>query len=172
MAACTTNYLDPRRGLSAQVAERNAELMAQQPLRRRGIRTPEFFFQKQFDNSRLVKAPDPVRMKEMRVFTAAAAVLFSLILVYGLQHFYAIESGYRVAAERQTLEHLREQNRQLRLAEDQLARPGRIAAMAQQYGLGVPHPGQVVLSNVNPTSSMSGQPVMAQAGPPPFGAGQ
>lgn len=169
MAACTTNYLDPRRGLSAQVAEHNAELMAQQPLRRRGVRTPEFFFVKQFDNSRLVKAPDPVRMREMRVFTAAVAVLFSLIMVYGLQHFYAIESGYRVEAERKTLEHLREQNRHLRLSEAQLAQPGRIANLAHKYGLGVPQAGQVVLSNVNPTP---GQPVMAQAVPPPLGAGQ
>lgn len=168
MAACaTTTFAEPRRGWNARVAERNAELMAQQPLRRRGVRTPEFYFIKQFDNSRLVKAPDPVRMREMRVFSAAMGVLFSLIMVYGFQHFRAIESGYRVEAEKQTLEHLREQNRQLRLAEAQLSQPARIDALAHQYGLGAPQPGQVVLST--PSISSSGQPVLAQAGAPPLG---
>jgi len=167
MAACaTTTFAEPGRGWNARVVERNAELIAQQPLRRRGVRTPEFYFVKQFDNSRLVKASDPVRMREMRVFAAAMGVLFSLIMVYGFQHFRAIESGYRVEAEKQTLHHLQEQNRQLRLTEAQLSQPARIDALARKYGLGAPHPGQVVLST--PTISSSGQPVLAQAGPPPL----
>jgi Flp pilus assembly protein TadB len=96
MAACTTTYFEAGRGWGARVAERNAELLAQQPLRRRGARTPEFFFPKHFDNTRLVKAADPVRVRQMRQFSVAAALLFSLVMIYGLQHFYAIESGYRV----------------------------------------------------------------------------
>ena len=168
MAACaTTTFAEPRRGWNARAAERNAKLMTQQTLRRRGVRTPEFFFVKQFDNSRLVKAPDPVRMREMRVFTAAVAVLFSLIMIYGLQHFRAIESGYRVEAEKQTLEHLREQNRQLRLAEAQLTQPARIDALAHRYGLGAPQPGQIV--HPDAVAPSSGQPVLAQAGPAPLG---
>lgn len=167
MAACaTTTFAEPRRGWNARVAERNAELMAQQPLRRRGVRTPEFCFAKQFDNSRLRKTSDPVRTRQMGVFTAAMGVLFSLVMIYGFQHFRAIESGYRVEAEKQTLEHLREQNRQLRLAEAQLSQPARIDALAHKYGLGAPQPGQVVLST--PTLSNSGQPVLAQAGPAPL----
>jgi len=169
MAACATTYFEPPRGWNARVAQRNAELMAQQPLRRRGVRTPEFYFARHFDNSRLVKAPDPVRVREMRVFSAAVAVLFSLIMVYGLQHFYAIEGGYRVESERQTLEQLREQNRQLKLAEAQLSQPARIDALARQYGLGEPQPGQVVHPNANPNS---GPPALAQSTPPIFTAGQ
>ncbi len=96
------------------------------------MRTPEFYFARHFDNSRLVKAPDPVRVREMRLFSAAITVLFSLVMVYGLQHFYAIESGYRVESEKQTLDQLREENRQLRLAEAQLTQPGRIDPMARQ----------------------------------------
>ena len=96
MAACTTTYFEAGRSWSARVAERNNELLAQQALRRRRVRTPEFYFTKHFDNSRLVKASDPVRVREMRSFAAAVAVLFSLIMVYGLQHFYAIESSYHV----------------------------------------------------------------------------
>ena len=104
MAACTTTYLEVRGPrLGARVAERNAELLAQQPQRRRGACTPEFLFPKHFDNSRLVKAPDPVRVREMRIFSAAVAVLFSLVMIYGLQHFNAIESGYRVESEKQAL---------------------------------------------------------------------
>jgi hypothetical protein len=88
-------------------AERNAKLWAQQALRRRGARTPEFYFPKHFDNSRLVKAPDPVRVREMRLFSAAVAILFSLVMVYGLQHFYAIENGYSVESDKQVLDQLR-----------------------------------------------------------------
>lgn len=166
MAACTTTYFEPRRGWSAQIAEHNSELLAQQALRRRGVRTPEFHFTKEFDNSRLEKAPDPMRAREMRGFAAAVIVLFSLVMVYGLQHFSAIESGYRVEAEKQSVEHLREQNRQLRLSEAQLTQPGRIDALAHQYGLASPQPGQVV----HPTATLPGssQPVLAQVGPPPL----
>lgn len=166
MAACTTTYFDPRHGWSTQIAEHNAELLAQQPLRRRGVRTPEFHFVKQFDNSRLEKTSDPVRAREMSRFAAAVIVLFTLIMIYGLQHFNAIESGYRVEAERQTAEHLQEQNRQLRLSEAQLTQPARIDALARQYGLGTPDPGQVVHPDAAPPSST--QPVLAQAGPPPL----
>lgn len=165
MAACTTTYFEPRRGWSARIAEHNADLLAQQALRRRGVRTPEFHFTKEFDNSRLEKAPDPMRAREMRGFAAAVIVLFSLIMIYGLQHFNAIESGYRVEAAKQTVEHLREQNRQLRLSEAQLTQPGRIDTLARQYGLATPQPGQVV--HPNAALPGSGQPVLAQAGPPP-----
>lgn len=166
MAACTTTYFEPRRGGNAQIAEHNAELMAQQPLRRRGVRTPEFHFARQFDNSRLQKAPDPVRAREMRGFAVAVFALFTLVMFYGLQHFNAIEMGYRVEAEKATVEHLREQNRQLLLSEAQLTQPARIDALAHQYGLSVPQPGQVVHPN-NPMP-VAGQPVLAQAGPAPL----
>ena len=94
MAAIATSLFESGRGWGARIAERNAELMAQQALLRRRVRTPEFYFAMNIDNSRLVKASDPVRVREMRVFSAAVAVLFSLIMIYGLQHFSAIESSY------------------------------------------------------------------------------
>jgi cell division protein FtsL len=164
MAACTTTYLESGRGWAARVAERNAGMLAQQAQRRRRARTPEFHFAKHFDNSRLVKAPDPVRVREMRVFSAAVTVLFSLIMVYGLQHFYAIESSYRVESEKQILEQLHEQNRQLKLTEAELSQPGRIDTLARQMGLAAPQPGQVVYPNASPATS--GGPVLAQITPP------
>ena len=163
MAACTT-YFETGRGWNARVAEHNAELLAQQPLRRRGARTPEFSFAKSFDNSRLVKAPDPVRVREMRIFSAAVALLFSLVMIYGLQHFSAIEGCYRVESEKQTLDQLREENRQLRLTEAEMAQPGRIDGLARQMGLAEPQPGQVVHATISPETSA---PVLAQVTPPP-----
>jgi cell division protein FtsL len=150
------------------IAEMNAELMAQQQLKRRGVRTPEFFFIKRFDNSRLVKASDPVRVREMRVFSAASAVLFSLVMIYGLQHFSAIEASYRVELEKQKLSQLREENRQLRLSEAQLTEPARIDRMARELGLMEPQPGQVIHS-AN-AAVETGAPALAQAAPPPAAA--
>ncbi len=92
MAACTATLFDTKPGWTARVAERNAALLAQQPMRRRGVRTPEVIFTHHIDNSRLVKAADPVRARQMRIFSAAATVLFSLIMVYGLQHFTRLKT--------------------------------------------------------------------------------
>jgi cell division protein FtsL len=159
MAACATTYLESGRGWGARITERNAELMAQQAQLRRRVRTPEVYFARHFDNSRLVKASDPVRVREMRVFSAAVTVLFSLIMIYGLQHFSAIESSYRVESEKQTLDQLREENRQLHLSEAELTQPGRIDQMARQLGLDEPQPGQVVYPSAHVDS---GAPALAQ----------
>src|SRR6202453_3989079 len=156
MAAVATTYFEAGRSPAERIRERNAELLAQQPLRRRGVRTPEFYFVRNFDNSRLVKAPDPVRVREMRLFAAAITVLFSLVMIYGLQHFYAIESGYRVEAGKLAVEQLREENRHLRLSEAQLTQPGRIDSMARQLGLAEPAPGQVVHPNAGQDTKAAG----------------
>jgi cell division protein FtsL len=151
--------MDTRTGWTARVAERNAAILAEQPMRRRGVRTPEVIFAHHFDNSRLVKAPDPVRARQMRTFSASLTVLFSLIMFYGLQHFYAIENSYRIESEKQVRDQLREENRQLRLSEAQLSQPGRIDGMARQLGLAEPEPGQVVHATTHFESSA---PVLAQ----------
>ncbi len=168
MAACTTTNFDAGSGWGECAAERNAELLAQQPLKRRRVRTPEFHFVKRFDNSRLVKAADPVRAREMRVFSGAAAVLLSLNMIYGLQHFYAIESSYRVESEKQVLEQLREQNRQMRLNAAELSRPARIDKMARHLGFAEPQPDHVVYAGATPEA---GAPTLAQLSRP-AGAGQ
>lgn len=153
------NYNSNGRSWSARIAEHNAELLAQQPLRRRRVRTPEHFLNKGFDNSRLVKAPDPARLREMRIFGAAMTVLFSLVMIYGLQHFYAIESSYRVEQDKQRVEQLREENRKLRLTQAELTQPRYIDAMAQKYGLSSPLPGQVIHDQ---NRNDVGSPVVAQ----------
>ncbi len=162
MAACATTYFEAGKSWSARVAERNTELLAQQAQRRRCMRTPEFTFPKNFDNSRLVKAPDPARTRQIRLFSAACTILLSLFMVYGLQHFNAIEGGYRIESEKQLREQLREENRELRLTEAQLTQPDRIDRMARELGLAEPQPDQVVHSAAVPDAST---PALAQAVP-------
>jgi cell division protein FtsL len=165
MAACTTSYFEAGRSYSARVDEHNAGLLAQQVLRRRGTRTPEFYFSKHIDNSRLVKAPDPVRAKQISVFTVAIGILFLLTMIYGVQHVSAIKSGYSIEAQKQVREQLREENRQLRLSEAQLTDPSRIDRMAREMGLAEPQPGQMIHSDAAPDTSA---PALAQATPPAF----
>jgi cell division protein FtsL len=143
------------------VAEHNALKMAVQRRARRGP-TPEALFTKRIDNSRLVKADDPQRAREMRSFAIAMAFLLSLALVYGWQHFSAIEYGYRLQTEKQQVQQLEEQNRQLRLTEAQLADPSRIDTLARNLGLMAPHPGQVVRPSASPEANGA---VMAEATP-------
>jgi len=143
------------------VAERNRQLFAVQQRARRGP-TPEVFFVKHLDNSRLVKANDPARTREMRIFSIAMSVLFTLVMVYGWQHFNSIEYGYKVEAQKQQRELLKEQNHQLRLTEAQLCDPVRIDRMARRLGMDAPKPGQVVRPDSVPDANA---PVMAQASP-------
>jgi cell division protein FtsL len=145
------------------VAERNRSLLEAQRKARRGP-TPEVFFAKHIDNTRLVKADDPERRREMRQFSIAMSMLFVLVMVYVWQHFMAIEIGYRVEAQKQQVEQLREQNHQLRLSEAQLTDPERIDKLAKQLGLDAPQPGQVVRPDGSETSA--GGPVWAEAKAP------
>lgn len=123
--------------------EHNRAVFEGQRRARRGP-TPEVFFTKYLDNSRIVKADDPERRKEMRSFTIAMSVFFLLMMTYVWQHFSAIETGYAIEAQKLKVEHLREDNRQLRLSEAQLSDPGRIDHIAKQLGLDEPQPGQVI----------------------------
>ena len=62
--------------------------------------TPEIYFSKPIDNSRLVKVEDPQRSREMRQFGVALACLFLLVMTFAWQHFKAIEYGYKIEALR------------------------------------------------------------------------
>src|ERR1700745_3294725 len=101
------------------VTARNRELFETQRRARRGP-TPEVFFTKHIDNSRIVKADDPERRREMRTFTVVMSVLFVLVMVYVWQHFSAIEIGYHVEAQKQQGDQLRARDRLRRFAHEQL----------------------------------------------------
>ena len=164
VATYTTERTHTRRsssGRPASIAALNRERFDAQRMRRRGP-TPEMFFAKHIDNTRIVKADDPERRREVRQFTIVMGIFFMLTMVYVWQHFSAIEVGYRVEAQKTQVEQMREKNRQLRLNEAQLTDPGRIDRIAKQLGLDVPLPGQVV----RPDGQGGTTPVLAQVQEP------
>ena len=145
--------------MSAAVAMHNPV-----PRRRQScwLGTPEIYFRKTIDNSRLVKVEDPRRAREMKVFVVASSCLFALVMVYALQHYRAIEYGYQIESLRSQRDSLAGLNQDLHLEEASLRDPERIDAMARKMGLQSPDPGQVIRIE---TSSDLGTPVMAQVAP-------
>ena len=123
--------------------------------------TPEVFFQKTIDNSRVVRMLDPRRRREIRMFSASVAALFVVLMVYAWQHFRAIEYGYRIEAQKAERDRLVELNRALKLEEASLRDPGRIDPLARQMGLVSPQPGQVVRLDNDDTAGR----VLAQISP-------
>ncbi|MGA7294092.1 MAG: cell division protein FtsL [Terriglobales bacterium] len=124
--------------------------------------TPEIYFRKTIDNSRLVKVEDPRREREMRQFGIALILLFVLVMGYALQHFRAIEYGYKIEALRSQRDGLTEMNRALQLEEASLRDPERIDLTARKLGLQPPQPGQVLRMDAVPDA---GSPVMASVTP-------
>jgi hypothetical protein len=55
--------------------------------------TPEVYFSRPIDNSRLVKVENPQKSREMKQFGVALACLFLLVMTFAWQHFKAIEYG-------------------------------------------------------------------------------
>ena len=105
--------------------------------------TPEIFFTKTIDNSRLVKVADPVRRREMGIFGVTLVVLFALVMMYGWQHFSSIEYGYKIEQLKGNCDQVVEANRTLKLEQASLRDPERIDAMARQMGMVPPQAGQV-----------------------------
>lgn len=106
--------------------------------------TPEIYFTKGIDNSRLVKVEDPRRAREMRQFGIALGCLFLFVMAYAFQHFKAIEYGYKIESLKSQRDGLVEMNRALRLEEASLRDPERIDRMARELGLQSPQAGQVI----------------------------
>jgi hypothetical protein len=121
--------------------------------------TPEVYFAKTIDNSRLIKVSDPQRAREMKQFAVACAVLFVFAMIYAWQHFSAIEYGYRIEAQKAQLESLGEVNRQLRLEQAALRDPERIDLLARHMGMTAPEIGQVVRLEPQPADTPA--PIMA-----------
>jgi len=129
--------------------------------------TPEIYFGKSIDNSRLVKVEDPKRSREMKQFGIALGCLFVLVMTFTWQHFKAIEYGYKIEALRTQRDGLGEITRALRLEEASLRDPERIDMLARRLGLQSPQAGQVirmdatgdantpVLASVTPVSVIS-----------------
>ncbi len=132
--------------------------------------TPEIYFSKAIDNSRLVKMEDPQRNREMKQFGIALGVLFLLVFAYAWQHLRAIEYGYQIEAAKRELSEKSEMNRALRLEDASLRDPERIDVLARRMGLVPPAPGQVI--RMDATSADAQGPVMASAAPVTLVGGQ
>jgi len=125
--------------------------------------TPEIYFAKAIDNSRLVKVEDPRRGRERRQFCAALLFFFLLVFGYAWQHFRAIEYGYQIEAAKRELSGLTEMNRALRLEDASLRDPERIDLLARRMGLTPPAPGQVIRMDAAVGEAQG--PVMASTAP-------
>lgn len=132
--------------------------------------TPEIYFSKAIDNSRLVKVEDPRRSREMKQFGTALALLFLLVFTYAWQHFKAIEYGYQIESAKRELTSLTEMNHALRLEDASLRDPERIDVLARRMGLVPPQPGQVIRMDVQSGDAQA--PVMASNAPVMVIAGQ
>lgn len=132
--------------------------------------TPEIYFAKAIDNSRLVKVEDPGRNREMKQFGTALACLFLLVFTYAWQHLRSIEYGYQIESSKRELNNLTEMNRALRLEDASLRDPERIDVMARRMGLVPPEPGQVI--RMDSASAEANAPVLASVEPITVLAGQ
>jgi hypothetical protein len=125
--------------------------------------TPEIYFAKAIDNSRLVKVEDPRRNREMKQFCTAMAFLFLLVFTYAWQHFKAIEYGYQIESAKRELAVITEMNHALRLEDASLRDPERIDLLARRMGLVPPEPGQVI--RMEGSAAETQGPVMASNAP-------
>src|SRR5215472_8747215 len=123
------------------------------------IGTPEIYFAKNIDNSRLVKIEDPRRGREMRQFGIALSCLFLLVMTYAWQHFKAIEYGYKIESMKIQRDGLQEMNRAYRLEEASLRSPDRIDRIAREFGMQPPQAGQII--RMDSATPEAGTPVMA-----------
>lgn len=122
--------------------------------------TPEIYFNKAIDNSRLVKVADPKRAKEITMFSLSLALLFFFTMIYAWQHLSSIEYGYKIEVQKVERDALLEENRALRLEEASLRDPERIERLAARLGLAAPQAGQVMHLEATADPAM---PVMAKA---------
>src|SRR3989454_8643004 len=111
--------------------------------------TPEIYFSRPLDNSRLVKVENPQKSREMKQFGVALGCLFLLVMTFAWQHFRAIEYGYKIETLRVQRDGLTEMNRALRLEEASLRDPERIDMLARRLGLQSPQAGQVIRINAD-----------------------
>jgi len=124
--------------------------------------TPEIYFSKRIDNSRVVKIADPKRRREMVWLGVTLAMFFLLALVYLWQHFSAIEYGYKIEQLKSERTAIAESTRVLGLEEASLKDVSRIERLARELGMQPPIEGQwQPMENATDGSA----PVMAKANP-------
>ena len=125
--------------------------------------TPEIYFAKRIDNSRVVRIVDPKRRREMLTFGVTLTIFFLMVMVYLLQHLSAIEYGYRIEQAKAEHNAVVESNRELKLEESSLTDLERIDVAARKLGMVPPSAGQIYA--IESGNGDSAVPVMAKANP-------
>src|SRR5208337_5007361 len=124
------------------------------------IGTPEIYFAKRIDNSRVMRVTDPKQRREMILFGVTLSVFFLFAMVYLWQHFSAIEYGYRIEQLKVQRDTIVESSRALSLEAASLKDLSRIERLALQMGMRRPADGQWQPMELVPDPST---PVLAQA---------
>jgi cell division protein FtsL len=145
--------------MTTEVVDWSEQAVASRP-RGMFIGTPEIYFAKPIDNSRVVKVADPKRRREMISFGITLCVFFLFVMVYLWQHFSAIEYGYRIEQLKAQRDTIVESNRALSLEVASLKDLSRIERLALQMGMRRPADGQ--WQPMEPALDPS-TPVVAQA---------
>jgi cell division protein FtsL len=143
----------------AQAGEFSEQVTAQP--RGMFLGTPEIYFAKRIDNSRVAKVTDPKRRREMITFGIMLAGLLLLAMVYLWQHFSAIEYGYKIEQLKYERDAISESNRALNLEEASLKDPSRIDRLARELGMQRPVDGQ--WQPMDSSVADPSTPVMAKA---------
>jgi cell division protein FtsL len=104
----------------------------------------DYYTVKRIDNSRLVRAANPNRMRESCRIVAYSCVLAAGVLLFAWQHFQCLQLGYQLEELKAERGQAAEMNLRLRLEVASLKSPERIDAIARNtLGLTMPVPGQV-----------------------------
>ncbi len=131
--------------------------------KKKAAKITEFYTVKRIDNSRLVRAVAPSRLRECLRLAALGGLVMACALLYTWQHFQCIQLSYQLEALKTQQAEARGLNQQLRLEVAGLRDPMRIDVIARrQLGLTAPVLGQV--ENLNPPSDAElAQARLAQA---------
>lgn len=110
--------------------------------------TAEFHTVKRIDNSRLVRAVQPARARELARTVALWCLVAGCFLLYGYQRFRCIELGFQLEDLKARQGQASALNTELKLEVAGLRSPMRIDRIARrQLGLSDPLPGQMDLGD-------------------------
>jgi cell division protein FtsL len=118
----------------------------------------DYYTVKRIDNSRLVRAANPNRMRESCRIVAYGCILAAGLLLFAWQHFQCLQLGYQLEELKAERGQAAEMNQRLKLEVAALKSPERIDAIARNtLGLTIPVPGQVAPAVYAPSEAVLAQ---------------
>lgn len=98
---------------------------------------------KRVSNTRVSRERDGRRGRELLTLLAAVLPVAAALLAYTGLRLQTVQTGYRIAARRQEVIALTQEERQLQLRLAADTTPGESARFAEQQKFGPAHPGQI-----------------------------